>query len=41
LDIALINESVMEKTTLIDSLSLEDYMATDREAREQAKALIQ
>lgn len=40
LDIALINESVMEKTTLIDSLSLEDYMATDREAREQAKALI-
>lgn len=41
LDIALINESVMEKTTLIDSLSLEDYMATDRDAREQAKALIQ
>lgn len=41
LDIALINESVMEKTSLIDSLYLEDYMATDREAREQAKALIQ
>lgn len=41
LDIALINESVMEKTTFIDSLSLEDYIATDREAREQAKALIQ
>lgn len=40
LDIARINESVMEKTVLISSPNLEDYVATDMEARNLAKGLI-
>jgi len=40
LDIARTNESVMEKTALISSPNLEDYVATDIEARNLAKGLI-
>lgn len=40
LDIARTNESVMEKTALISSPNLEDYVATDMEARKLAKQLI-
>jgi 1-deoxy-D-xylulose-5-phosphate reductoisomerase len=40
LDIARTNESVMEKTALISSPNLEDYVATDMEARNLAKGLI-
>jgi 1-deoxy-D-xylulose-5-phosphate reductoisomerase len=40
LDIARINETVMEKTALISSPNLEDYVATDMESRNLAEALI-
>lgn len=40
LDIARINESVMEKTALISSPNLDDYISTDIESRRLANALV-
>ena len=41
LDIARINELVMQKTDFLDKPSLDDYIATDSDARSRAKKLVE